>query len=245
MSTASVIVIGNEILSGRTRDENLAWLAVELNKIGVQLREARVIPDIEEVIIKTVNELRSQYDFVFTTGGIGPTHDDITSETIAKAFDVPYVCNQQARAILANHYGEENLNEARLKMAHLPEGASLIENPVSAAPGFMIGNVIVMAGVPRIMQAMFANIKHQIKGGKPVLSETLSIFLTEGIIAKGITEIQNNFPDVEIGSYPFIKNGKLGTSLVSRHTEQARIDEVVKQIKSFVSGLGGEIEVSE
>ena len=242
MSNAAVIVIGNEILSGRTRDENLAWLAVELNKIGVQLREARVIPDIEEVIIKSLNELRSQYDFVFTSGGIGPTHDDITSETVAKAFGVAYICNSQAREILSNHYGEENLNESRLKMAYMPEGASLIENPVSAAPGFLIGNVIVMAGVPRIMQAMFANVKHKIKGGKPILSETVSIFLTEGIIAKGLSEIQNNFPDVEIGSYPFIKNGRLGTSLVSRHTEQDRINEVVSKIKNFVESLDGEID---
>lgn len=240
MSTACVIVIGNEILSGRTQDVNLNWLAVQLNAVGVRLREARVIPDVPEIIIKTVNECRAAYDYVFTTGGIGPTHDDITSECIAQAFGVPYERHKEAETLLVNHYSPEMLNEARLRMANMPRGATLIPNPVSTAPGFIIGNVYVMAGVPRIMQAMFDGIKHSLKGGEPVLSITISIFLTEGTIAKGLTEIQHRFPDVEIGSYPFVRNNKLGTSLVSRHTDSSRLEQVKSELTSFLTTLGGE-----
>ncbi len=240
MSTACVIVIGNEILSGRTRDENLAWLAAELNNSGVRLLEARVIPDIAQAIIKSVNECRAIYDYVFTTGGIGPTHDDITSACIADAFGVKYGPHAEAVGILTRHYGE-NLNEARLRMAYIPEGATLIPNPVSAAPGFIIGNVYVMAGVPRIMQAMFDGIKHTLKGGKPMLSATVSSFVTEGVIARKLAEIQNDFPDVEIGSYPFVRYGKLGTSLVSRHTDPDRLKEVRNTIADLIKGVGGEV----
>jgi molybdenum cofactor synthesis domain-containing protein len=241
MSTACIIIIGNEILSGRTQDINLAWLAAELNKIGVRLREARIIPDVSEVIIKTVNECRATYDYIFTTGGIGPTHDDITSENIAKAFGVPYERNKQAEELLTNYYGAEKLNEARLKMCDMPRGANLIPNPVSIAPGFVMGNVYVMAGVPRIMQAMFDHIKTTLKGGLEVLSETVSTYLTEGVIAKGLTQIQNLYPDVEIGSYPFVRDGRLGTSLVARSEDKKRLENAKQDIVLFIQNLNGEI----
>jgi molybdenum cofactor synthesis domain-containing protein len=240
MSTASVIVIGNEILSGRTRDANLAWLAVELNKTGVRLREARVIPDVPEVIIKTVNECRAAYDYVFTTGGIGPTHDDITSECISRAFGVKHVRNPEVVAMFRKFYDPDKINEARLRMCDIPEGATLIPNPVSVAPGFIIGNVYVMAGVPDIMRAMFDHVKGNLKGGKPMQSRTVSTFLTEGTIAKELTDVQNRFPEVEIGSYPFVRNGKLGTSLVARHDEEVLLAQAKDAIIAMIKGFGGE-----
>ena len=173
--TACVLVIGNEILSGRTKDANLAWLAVELNKLGVRLMEARVIPDVEETIVATLNEVRARFDYVFTTGGIGPTHDDITAACVARAFAVPLVRNPEAVRRLQAHYANPaDLNEARLRMANAPEGATLIDNPVSKAPGFRIGNVHVMAGIPVIMQAMFDGIRHTLVGGSPMLSRTIN-----------------------------------------------------------------------
>lgn len=241
MSTACVIVIGNEILSGRTQDSNLAWLAVELNKAGVRLKEARVIPDIPEAIIKTVNECRAAYDYVFTTGGIGPTHDDITSECIAKAFGVKYERNAEAEALLLKHYGKDKLNEARLRMCNMPKGATLIPNPVSVAPGFCVENVYVMAGVPHIMQAMFDHIKPTLKGGSPMVSQTVSTFLTEGTIAKELTAIQEQFPDIEIGSYPFVRDGKLGTSLVARGEDLAQLGRAKNAIVAMINGFDGEI----
>jgi molybdenum cofactor synthesis domain-containing protein len=239
MSTACIIIIGNEILSGRTQDINLSWLAKELNTIGVRLREARVVPDVPEAIISAVNALRSQYDYVFTTGGIGPTHDDITSLCIAKAFGVPYERHKEAEAILTQYYPPDKLNEARLKMSDMPRGATLIHNPVSAAPGYFIGNVYVMAGVPSIMRSMFDGIRHLLKGGKPVLSVTVSTYLSEGSIAERLTEIQNEFPDVDIGSYPFVRDGKLGTSLVARHEDEALLMQVEASIKQMVTAFGG------
>jgi molybdenum cofactor synthesis domain-containing protein len=242
MSTACVIVIGNEILSGRTQDTNLAWLAIHLNQAGVKLKEARVIPDVPEVIIATVNECRAKYEYIFTTGGIGPTHDDITSECIAKAFSRKYVRNPQALKLLTDYYGVDKLNEARLKMCDMPEGATLIPNDISVAPGFIIDNVYVMAGVPKIMQSMFNAIKHTLTGGKPVLSESVSVFLTEGVIAKSLTEIQNRFPEVEIGSYPFAREGgKLGTSLVSRHEDAEKLAQVKAAIIQMIEKYSGEI----
>src|SRR5260221_202527 len=182
--TACLIIIGNEILSGRTQDANLAFIAKGLNEVGIRLREVRVIPDIAETIIETVNEMRATFDYVFTTGGIGPTHDDITSECVARAFGVPWVLDEEARRRLAAGYANPaDLNEARLRMAHVPEGAVLIDNPVSRAPGFQIGNVFVMAGVPRIMQAMFDGIKRRLIGGAPVLSRTVTSGLPEGVLA--------------------------------------------------------------
>jgi len=235
--TACVILIGNEILSGRTQDKNLAWIAKELNEIGVRLIETRVIPDITDTIIETVNACRPNFTYIFTTGGIGPTHDDITSDAIAKAFDVKLERNKEAEAILQRHYGGEKLNAARLKMAYIPAGASLILNPVSAAPGFRIENVFVMAGVPSIMQAMFAEFRHELKGGAKMLSKTLSAYVTEGVIAERLSTIQDQCPAVEIGSYPFMRQHRLGTSLVARSTDAAALNAAHHKIKDLLLTL--------
>lgn len=240
MSTACVIIIGNEILSGRTQDTNLHWLAKELNSCGVKLREARVVPDVPEAIIDAVNKCRAAYDYVFTTGGIGPTHDDITSECIAKAFGVAYGRNKEAETLLMRYYGPEKINEARLKMADMPEGVTLIPNPVSVAPGFRIGNVHVMAGVPSVMRAMFDWVRPTLQGGKPVQSVTVSTYLTEGVIAGRLGEIQKEYPDTDIGSYPFIRDGKLGTSLVVRHEDMNLLDKVRAALMDMVSEYEGE-----
>src|SRR5258708_3839460 len=204
--TACMLIIGNEILSGRTQDANLAFIAKGLNEVGVRLREVRVIPDVAETIIATVNEVREKFDYVFTTGGIGPTHDDITSECIARAFGVDWVLNEEARQRLAAGYANPtDLNTARLRMAHIPQGAVLIDNPVSRAPGFQIGNVFVMAGVPSVMQAMFDGIKHRLSGGAPVLSRTVTSGLPEGVLAEGLGRLQQRYPDFDIGSYPYYR----------------------------------------
>ena len=239
--TVCLIIIGNEILSGRTQDKNLAWLAAQLNGQGIRLMEVRVIPDIEETIVATVNECRANFTYVFTTGGIGPTHDDITAGCIAKAFGVKLLRHVEAEAILTRHYGPENLNEARLKMADIPDGAALIFNPVSAAPGFIIGNVHVMAGVPSIMQAMFDGIKHTLAGGASMRSHTLSVLLPEGALAAIMGTVQAACPSVEIGSYPFIRQGKLGTSIVMRSTEQSQIAAVREKLLAELTKLSAEI----
>ncbi len=240
--TACLIIIGNEILSGRTQDKNIQYIASGLNDAGVKLSEVRVIPDINQTIINTVKSCSELFDYVFTTGGIGPTHDDITSEAIAQAFSVPLERNKEAEAILEKHYGREKLNAARLKMADIPAGAKLIYNPVSAAPGFIISNIYVMAGVPGIMQAMFDSIKGKLRGGAKTLSKTISVYMTEGYIAEGMASIQNKYPNVEIGSYPFIKNQKLGTSLVCRATDPQMLDSCYAELKTFLMGFKSEIE---
>jgi molybdenum cofactor synthesis domain-containing protein len=237
--TACVLIIGNEILSGRTQDTNLAYIAKGLNEVGVSLREARVIPDVPEVIIATLNEVRAKFDYVFTTGGIGPTHDDITSECVARAFGVPWTLHPEAHKIFLGHYKPDELNEARLRMAHTPAGASLILNPVSRAPGFRIGNVFVMAGIPRVMQAMFDGVKPQLQGGRPVLSRTVACSLPEGIIAKGLGEIQAAHPELDLGSYPFYRRGEFGTNLVVRGRDADRVAEAVEEVIALVRGLGG------
>ena len=238
--TACVLIIGNEILSGRTQDTNLAYIATGLNAVGVTLREARVIPDIEAVIVATVNEVRAEYDYVFTTGGIGPTHDDITSESVAKAFGVPWTLHPEAHQIFLEHYKPGELNEARLRMAHTPEGASLIRNAVSRAPGFRMGNVFVMAGIPRVMQAMFDAVKHDLKGGRPMLSRSIACHLAEGIVAKGLGEIQQRHPDLDLGSYPFYRRGEFGTSLVIRGRDAERVAAAAEEVTALVKSLGGD-----
>ena len=242
MKTACLIIIGNEVLSGRTQDANLAFLGDGLNGVGVRLAEARVIPDDTDIIVTTVNECRARFDYVFTTGGIGPTHDDITSAAVAKAFDLPLIRHPEALAALKKYYknNEVELNEQRLKMTETPEGAILVSNPVSIAPGYQIGNVIVMAGVPRIMQAMFDGMKHTLAGGKPMISRSILAHVGEGTIAKGLGDIQLQHEDVEIGSYPFFRGGKLGTSLVMRALDPAAIDAASEKIKALVRSLGVE-----
>jgi molybdenum cofactor synthesis domain-containing protein len=238
--TAAVLIIGNEILSGRTRDVNLAYLATGLTQLGIRLREGRVVADVEADIVKAVNECRARYDYVFTTGGIGPTHDDITAECVAKAFGLPLIRHPEAVARLDRHYQPGMLNEARLRMANTPEGATLIDNPVSTAPGFQIGNVFVMAGIPSVMQAMFDGLKGRLVGGAPVLSHTISAFLPEGTIAKGLGELQERYRDLDIGSYPFHRQGKYGASFVLRGTERARIDSAAGELRALISALGAD-----
>ena len=240
--TAGVIIIGNEVLSGRTRDANLNYLARRLDETGVRLMEARVIPDSEAVIVEALNETRAAYDYVITTGGIGPTHDDITSAAVAKAFGVEVERSEAAMKMLRQHYSErpEDLNEARRKMADVPAGAELIENPVSKAPGYRIGNVFVLAGVPMIMEAMFEGIKDRLKGGPPMHSLTVSAYLVEGVLAAGMGEIQERFTEVEVGSYPFMRTGRLGVSIVFRSTDEAAAAAAAGEFKELVRSLGGE-----
>ena len=235
---ASLIIIGNEILSGRTQDVNLAYLAAELNKVGVTLAEARVIPDVPDTIVETVNELRAKYDYVFTTGGIGPTHDDITSECIARAFGVEYELNAQAHAILLAHYKEGDLNEARLRMARMAKGAELVENPISKAPGYRIGNVYVMAGVPMIMQGMFQSMKHLLDGGTPTQSRTIGSEVPEGRVAEGLGRVQEEYADVDVGSYPFYRDGVNGTNLVLRSTNEEQLEAATEAVRNILRDMG-------
>ncbi len=236
--TAAVIIIGNEVLSGRTADLNLAFLARALNDVGVRVREARIIPDDEAVIVETVNSCRKAFDYVLTTGGIGPTHDDITSASIAKAFRVPLERNPQALKALEQHYRPGEFNEARRKMADVPAGASLIDNPVSKAPGFQIGNVFVLPGVPVIMRAMFDGLRARLSGGEPMLSRSIAAYTTEGAIAAGLGRIQARHDDVEIGSYPFVRAGRFGVSLVARTTSPESLDAVADEIKALIRDVG-------
>ena len=236
---AALIIIGNEILSGRTQDQNLSYLANWLNEIGIQLSEVRVIRDEEEVIVKTVNYLRENYDYIFTTGGIGPTHDDITSLSIAKAFDVELEVNDKALSILKEYYKDSELTDARMKMTMIPKGAELVENPVSKAPGFKMENVFVMAGIPSIMQGMLEGAKKHLKGGGIIKSTSVDVFTPESNVAEELAELQNNYPDVEIGSYPFSKERKFGTSLVLRSEDEALLKkcelELLKILEKYKS----------
>ncbi len=238
MKNACIIIIGNEILSGRTQDLNLAFLGKRLNEIGIRLEEARVIADVSEIIIKTLNDCRSIYDYVFTTGGIGPTHDDITSAAVAKAFGVPLLRDPEALALLRQHYADpKDLNEQRMKMCEVPKGAKLVDNPISKAPGYQIENVFVLAGVPRIMQAMYESLKDRLIPGKPMKSRTIVAFIGEGVLAKSLGDIQNVYSQTEIGSYPFIRDGKLGTALVLRSTDQKALDEASVAVTDLVSSF--------
>jgi Predicted nucleotide-utilizing enzyme related to molybdopterin-biosynthesis enzyme MoeA len=238
--TAAVLIIGNEILSGRTKDANLPHIAEKLGGIGVRLREARVVPDVEEEIIAALNALRSRYSYVFTTGGIGPTHDDITSACVAKAFGVALERNPEAVERLERHYGDPSkLNEARLRMANIPAGATLVDNPISAAPGFQIGNVFVMAGVPNIMQAMLDGILPRLQGGPALHARTVACELAEGRIAEDLGALQDRYPDLEIGSYPYFRNGFFGVSLVLRGTDEPRLEAATEELAGIVRRLGG------
>ena len=231
---AAIVIIGNEILSGRTQDVNVVAISKWLNELGVKLEEVRVIPDIENSIIRTINELKKNFNYVFTTGGIGPTHDDITSKSIAKAFKSPYGYHKEAYKILENYYSPGKFNQGRKKMAKLPIEASLIFNPSSAAPGFVIKNVFCLPGVPSILKSMVDGLNEKIIGGKKILSKTISINTVESEIAKPLEAVQNRFKNIEIGSYPFFRLGKIGVSIVMRSTEKKQIDECSKQIINFI-----------
>ena len=231
---AAIIIIGNEILSGRTQDVNTKFLSKWLNDLGVTVEEVRVIADNEDVIIGCINEVRKKYDYVFTTGGIGPTHDDITSESIARAFRLTYDYNTEAYSILEKYYKSGEFNDRRRKMAKMPEGASLIYNPSSGAPGFILENVYCLPGVPSILKSMVEGLKNKIIGGKKILSETISLRTVESEIANSLEEVQKKFNNVEIGSYPFFRLGNVGVSIVMRSTEIEQIDKCSKQILSFI-----------
>ena len=239
--TACIIIIGNEILSGRTRDMNISFLGTRLDELGIRLAEARVIPDEASVIIDTVNECRRKYDYVFTTGGIGPTHDDITAATIARAFNVKLVRSQDAVSRLEKYYEPGNTNEARLRMANIPEGARLIDNPVSGAPGFRLDNVFVMAGVPMIMQVMFDGITDQLTSGAPILTESVATDLSESVLAQDLSKLQGRFPDINIGSYPYFRKNRLGVNIVMRATDSDGLTRLTLEVKEMIARLQGRI----
>lgn len=230
--TAAMLVIGDEILSGRTRDANMYYLANELTKHGLDLAEVRVVSDVKDAIVAAVQQLSQSYDSVFTSGGIGPTHDDITADCIAEAFGRAIDVRDDARALLEAHYANtgSEINEARLRMARIPEGAGLIDNPVSVAPGFVVENVFVMAGVPSVFQAMVASVLPTLTGGEPLLSQTLRIDRGEGEIAGPLGKLAAEFADLSIGSYPFQKNGAYGANIVIRGSDGTRVDDAMVQL---------------
>jgi len=238
---AAILIIGNEILSGRTQDSNTSTLAKWLNSSGVKVKEVRVIADIEETIINTVNELRKTNDYVFTTGGIGPTHDDITAESISKAFNLDYEIHKEGYKILEAYYKPGEFNEGRQKMTWMPKNAKLILNPSSGAPGFNVENVFCLPGVPSILKSMLGGLRNVIVGGQPIISHTISLRTVESEIAKSLTFVQDNNKDVEIGSYPFFQAGKLGVSIVIRSEDQLKIDACNFQILEFVKKKNIEI----
>ncbi len=232
---AAILIIGNEILSGRTQDTNTSTIATWLNSIGVRVGEVRVIPDIEKIIIDTINLLRKNYDYVFTTGGIGPTHDDITAQSVSKTFGLKYEIHKEAYKILEAYYKPGEFNEGRQKMVWMPEKANLILNPTSGAPGFSVENVFCLPGVPSILKSMLGSLKNKIVGGEPILSHTISLKTVESEIADSLTKVQDQNKDVEIGSYPFFQAGKLGVSIVIRSEDQSKIDNCNSQILEFVN----------
>ena len=238
---ASIVIIGNEVLSGRTKDLNTSAISMWLNSIGISVQEVRVIPDIEKIIIATVNELRKKFDYVFTTGGIGPTHDDITALSISKAFNLKYDFHKEAFSILENYYETGKFNEGRQKMAKMPTTANLILNPSSGAPGFYVENVFCLPGVPSILKSMIGGLSNVLVGGDPILSKTINLKTYESEIAKSLTNVQNNNKDVEIGSYPFFRQGKLGVSIVLRSVDKVKINNCNSQILEFVKAKKIEI----
>ena len=231
---AGIIIIGNEILSGRTKDLNTSVLSKWLNSIGIKVAEVRTIPDIEEIIINTVNELKQKFDYVFTSGGIGPTHDDITSESASKAFSLKYEIHKEAYKILEKYYGANEFNEGRQRMSWMPSNSSLILNPASGAPGFYVENVFCLPGVPSILESMLPNLTNKLVGGEPILSKTISLITLESEIAKPLKQVQEKNQDVDIGSYPFFRSGKIGVSIVMRSTEKNQLKDCAKQIQNFI-----------
>ena len=241
VSTAGIIIIGDEILSGRTKDTNINWIATELNNIGVRLIEARIISDDSETIIETVKTFTKKFTYVFSCGGIGPTHDDITTESVARAFNQKLVKDPEAMRRLKIHYEGTNVefNEARQKMAIIPTNSILIDNPVSSAPGYKIENLFVFAGVPKIMQGMFSTILHDLVGGIKLKSKTVSSNVGEGLIAKDLEQIEKKFKAVKIGSYPYFKPGNFGTSIVLRSEYESLLNQASQAVLSSIIKLGG------
>ena len=227
LSSACILVIGDEVLSGRTEDKNINFIAKRCDNIGVSVNEVRIIPDDKETIKNTVLECYKKFDYIFTTGGIGPTHDDITTECIASAFNLDVEINPEALRRLKNHYKKSNieLNNARIKMAKIPKGAKLIDNPVSSAPGFIVENIYVLPGVPKILQAMFKNLEDEIKGITNMVSKNIIVYSPEGEIADFLESIQNEFADISIGSYPYFRPPDVGTNIVLRSIDKNLINE--------------------
>ena len=230
---AAILIIGNEILSGRTQDTNTSTLATWLNSIGVKINEVRIIQDIEKIIVDTLNVLRKENNYVFTTGGIGPTHDDITAQSVSKAFGIKYEIHKEAFKILEAYYKPGEFNEGRQKMVWMPENAKLILNPTSGAPGFSVENVFCLPGVPSILKSMLGGLKNRIVGGEPILSHTISLKTVESEIANSLTKVQDQNRDIEIGSYPFFHAGKLGVSIVIRSENKSKINTCSSQILEF------------
>lgn len=239
--TGCLLIIGNEILSGRTQDTNLAHLAKALNELGVRMVHARVIPDVEDIIIDTVNECRATYDHVFTTGGIGPTHDDITADCIAKAFNTELYLHPDIVEIIQRREAPPDVMESRLRMARVPEGSTLIDNPTGGPAGFQIENVYVLAGVPMVMQAMVSTLtKERLGGGEPVRSRSVGAFLGESAIANDLSAIQDEHPNIDLGSYPFYRQDGYGTNLVMRGTDEAELEVMLKKVEAMIVNLGAE-----
>lgn len=238
MVNAALLIIGDEILSGRTQDKNIQYLASWLNEAAIQLVEVRVVLDIEAEIVAAVNALREKRDYVFTTGGIGPTHDDITSASIAAAFGVPHGINDEAYRRLNEYYGEEDFTDARKRMSMIPEGAVLVDNPVSIAPGFQMDNVFVLAGVPKIMQAMLEKLRDRLKGGRKIWSQALTIHAPESKMASTLEQIEQDTNGVSLGSYPFFRNGNVGTQIVIRCSDKALINKAMDALLSATMDAG-------
>jgi molybdenum cofactor synthesis domain-containing protein len=243
--SAAILIIGNEILSGRTKDINTSTIATWLNQLGVRVQEVRVIPDVEMIIVSTINKLRRKYKYVFTTGGIGPTHDDITAQSISKAFGVKYGIHKEAYRLLEDYYKKSEFSEGRKKMARIPVNAKLILNPTSGAPGFIMENVFCLPGVPSILQSMLGTLNNEISGGMPIISRTINLRTVESEIAKSLTSVQNKNKDVEIGSYPFFRAGKLGVAIVIRSADQSKIDICNAQILDFVNKKKIQVIINE
>jgi molybdenum cofactor synthesis domain-containing protein len=236
--TAAILVIGDEILSGRTKDKNIGYIAEYLTGLGIDVREVRVVPDVETEIVEALNALRSRYTYLFTTGGIGPTHDDITADCVAKAFGVPIDVDERAVEMMLQRMKREDLNEARLRMARIPQGAELVENPISRAPGFRIDNVIVMAGVPAIMQAMLDNVAPGLVGGTPVTAVTIQAgSLPEGLYAAPLGEIAKRFPELSIGSYPSYSPAGFANQIVVRGRDAGQLEAAEAAIRGMIDGL--------
>jgi len=236
--TAAVLVIGDEILSGRTKDKNIGYIADYLTAVGIRLSEVRIVADVQKEIVSALNALRAGYDYVFTTGGIGPTHDDITADAVARAFGVTIDVDPRAVAIMEKRYGPGEFTPARLRMARIPEGGELVRNSVSGAPGFMIGNVIVMAGVPRIMQVMLDDVAPRLRTGAKMHSRTVRVERPEGVVAAGLGRVQEAFADVQMGSYPFMEKDKLGTHLVLRSVDEAKLADALQALWKMLEAEG-------
>ncbi len=238
--TAAVVIIGNEILSGRTQDTNLRDIALSLGQWGIRIAEARVIADVETTIVTVVNELRAKYDYVLTTGGIGPTHDDITAQSIARAFGVPLVEHPHIAALLRQRAASPEIMAARMRMALVPQGAQLIENSTGGPPGFYVDNVYVLAGIPVVMRAMLATLGSKLRGGAVLQSRSVTAYLGESAIADPLARLQQAYPMVEIGSYPFDRDGRYGTTLVLRCADAALLEEATEQLKAIIVRVGAE-----